>query len=76
VAHPSVADVRAAVLAIRRRKAMVIDASDPDTRSVGSFFTNPVITADDAEGGGRCAPGRPRRRFRRPAATSRYRRRG
>jgi UDP-N-acetylmuramate dehydrogenase len=50
VTHPSVADVRAAVLAIRRRKAMVIDPSDPDTRSVGSFFTNPVITASDAEG--------------------------
>ena len=49
IATPSVADVRAAVLEIRRRKAMVIDPSDPDTRSVGSFFTNPVITADDAE---------------------------
>ena len=49
VTHPSVADVRAAVLAVRRRKAMVIDASDPDTRSVGSFFTNPVLSAGDAE---------------------------
>jgi len=49
IASPSVADVRAAVLEIRRRKAMVIDPSDPDTRSVGSFFTNPVITAGDAE---------------------------
>jgi UDP-N-acetylmuramate dehydrogenase len=41
--QPSVADVRAAVLEIRRRKGMVIDAADPDTRSVGSFFTNPVV---------------------------------
>jgi UDP-N-acetylmuramate dehydrogenase len=46
---PSVADVRAAVLAIRRRKGMVIDAADADTRSVGSFFMNPVVTAADRE---------------------------
>ena len=39
----SVADVRRAVLEVRRRKGMVIDASDPDTRSVGSFFMNPVV---------------------------------
>jgi UDP-N-acetylmuramate dehydrogenase len=39
----SVADVRRAILAIRRRKGMVLDPSDPDTRSVGSFFMNPVV---------------------------------
>ncbi|HZI79310.1 MAG TPA: UDP-N-acetylmuramate dehydrogenase [Vicinamibacterales bacterium] len=49
VAHPSVADVRATVIDIRRRKAMVIDETDPDTRSVGSFFTNPVVAPEDAE---------------------------
>lgn len=43
IASPSVAEVRDAVLAIRRRKGMVIDPSDTDTRSVGSFFMNPVI---------------------------------
>ena len=37
------ADVRAAVLALRRRKGMVLDPSDRDTFSVGSFFTNPVL---------------------------------
>jgi UDP-N-acetylmuramate dehydrogenase len=37
------ADARAAVLALRRRKGMVLDPADPDTRSAGSFFTNPVI---------------------------------
>jgi UDP-N-acetylmuramate dehydrogenase len=37
------ADVRAAVLALRRRKGMVIDPSDPDSVSAGSFFTNPVL---------------------------------
>jgi UDP-N-acetylmuramate dehydrogenase len=41
---PTLLDARAAVLAVRRRKGMVLDASDTDTRSVGSFFTNPVIT--------------------------------
>ena len=39
------ADVRSAVLDLRRRKGMVIDPADPDTRSVGSFFVNPVLDA-------------------------------
>jgi UDP-N-acetylmuramate dehydrogenase len=39
-------DVRAAVLKIRARKGMVLNPGDPDTRSAGSFFTNPVIAAD------------------------------
>ena len=41
-------EVRAAVLALRGRKGMVLDPTDPDTRSAGSFFTNPVVTADEA----------------------------
>jgi UDP-N-acetylmuramate dehydrogenase len=44
-----VADVREAVLAVRRRKGMVVDADDPDSRSVGSFFMNPVVTEDVRE---------------------------
>jgi UDP-N-acetylmuramate dehydrogenase len=40
-------DVRDAVLALRRRKGMVLDAEDHDTWSVGSFFTNPVLSASD-----------------------------
>jgi UDP-N-acetylmuramate dehydrogenase len=40
------ADVREAVLALRRRKGMVIDAADPDSVSAGSFFTNPILTAE------------------------------
>jgi UDP-N-acetylmuramate dehydrogenase len=36
-------DARSAVLALRRGKGMVLDPADPDTRSVGSFFTNPVL---------------------------------
>ncbi len=38
------ADVREAVLALRRAKGMVVDPGDPDSVSVGSFFTNPVLT--------------------------------
>jgi UDP-N-acetylmuramate dehydrogenase len=36
-------DIRAAVLELRRRKGMVLDPADPDTRSAGSFFTNPIV---------------------------------
>src|SRR6185437_10158772 len=36
---------REAVLALRREKGMVLDPADPDTRSAGSFFTNPILTA-------------------------------
>jgi UDP-N-acetylmuramate dehydrogenase len=41
--------VRHAVIAIRKRKGMVIDPKDADTRSDGSFFMNPVIGAADFE---------------------------
>ena len=37
------ADVRDAVLELRRGKGMVLDPADPDTASAGSFFTNPVL---------------------------------
>lgn len=43
------AEVRAAVLALRARKGMVLDEADHDTWSVGSFFTNPVVTRADFE---------------------------
>jgi UDP-N-acetylmuramate dehydrogenase len=39
------ADVRAAVLDLRRGKGMVLDPADPDSRSAGSFFTNPIVPA-------------------------------
>ena len=39
--------VRDAVLALRRRKGMVLDDADHDTWSVGSFFTNPVVPETD-----------------------------
>ena len=40
---PTLAEVAAAVRDIRRSKGMVILAGDPDTRSAGSFFKNPVV---------------------------------
>ncbi|MEM8607537.1 MAG: UDP-N-acetylmuramate dehydrogenase [Myxococcota bacterium] len=45
---PSLGDVRSAVLDLRRRKSMVIDPDDPNRRSAGSFFLNPVVSAADA----------------------------
>ena len=45
----SLADVRAVVLAVRRSKSMVIDSADPNRRSVGSFFVNPMVTAEQAD---------------------------
>jgi UDP-N-acetylmuramate dehydrogenase len=40
---PSLDDVRATILALRRAKGMVFDLGDPDARSAGSFFTNPLL---------------------------------
>jgi UDP-N-acetylmuramate dehydrogenase len=59
VSEPTVAQLRDAVLAIRRRKGMVLDEADPDTRSVGSFFMNPVVTSADHERIGSVAGTRP-----------------
>jgi len=58
VAYPQLADalgvtvgdraelsrVRDAVLALRASKGMVLDPTDTDTVSVGSFFVNPIVT--------------------------------
>jgi UDP-N-acetylmuramate dehydrogenase len=42
--NPSLADTRDAVRHIRARKGMLIVEGDPDCRSAGSFFKNPVLT--------------------------------
>lgn len=42
------ADVREAVLGLRRGKGMVWNPADPDSRSAGSFFTNPIVPAEKA----------------------------
>ena len=40
---PSLQLVREAVISIRRQKSMVLDPNDPNSRSAGSFFVNPII---------------------------------
>lgn len=42
------AQIRTAVLELRHSKGMVLDPSDHDTWSVGSFFTNPILPVDAA----------------------------
>jgi len=58
------AQARSAVLALRRGKGMVLDPADPDSRSAGSFFTNPVLTAGQfaelrRRAAARCGPDTP-----------------
>ncbi|WP_329495586.1 UDP-N-acetylmuramate dehydrogenase [Kitasatospora herbaricolor] len=58
------AAARDAVLRLRAGKGMVLDAADHDTWSAGSFFTNPILTADQyadfrARLDGRTAPAYP-----------------
>jgi UDP-N-acetylmuramate dehydrogenase len=46
----TLADTRAAVLTIRRGKSMVLDdPADPNRRSCGSFFLNPIVEPAQAE---------------------------
>ncbi|MHA3724754.1 UDP-N-acetylmuramate dehydrogenase [Leucobacter sp. HY1910] len=42
--------IRDAVIALRASKGMVLDASDHDTWSAGSFFTNPIVSSRFAAG--------------------------
>jgi len=48
-ASPTLAQVRSTVLELRRSKSMVLDDADPNRRSVGSFFVNPVVDREAAE---------------------------
>ncbi len=43
---PTLAEVAAAVRAIRRSKGMLLVEGDPDCRSAGSFFRNPVVCSE------------------------------
>jgi UDP-N-acetylmuramate dehydrogenase len=47
---PSI-QVRDAVMSLRRRKGMVLEAVDHDTWSVGSFFVNPIIAPGEVPQG-------------------------
>ena len=49
-ARVPLAEVRAAVIALRASKGMVLDAADPDSVSAGSFFTNPIVSENFARG--------------------------
>lgn len=42
----TVNQLRETVLEIRRSKGMVVDPDDPDSKSAGSFFTNPILSLD------------------------------
>jgi UDP-N-acetylmuramate dehydrogenase len=46
---PTVTEVREAVLEIRASKAMLIRPGDEDSKSAGSFFKNPVLSAVEFE---------------------------
>jgi UDP-N-acetylmuramate dehydrogenase len=53
---PSIAEVRTAILQIRAQKSMVIQSGDPNAKSAGSFFKNPLVPpelADEAEAAAR-----------------------
>jgi len=43
------AEIRRTVRALRRQKSMLIEPDDPNRRSAGSFFLNPIVTLADAE---------------------------
>jgi UDP-N-acetylmuramate dehydrogenase len=49
IGSPKLSEVRQSVLEIRRAKSMVIDPDDPNRRSCGSFFMNPLVAAGHAE---------------------------
>ncbi len=48
-ARAPLAEVRARVLALRASKGMLLSESDPDSVSVGSFFTNPIVSENFAK---------------------------
>ena len=48
-AQPTLSEARAKVLGLRARKSMLVLPGDPNRRSAGSFFTNPVLEPAEAE---------------------------
>ncbi len=45
-AKPNLQETRRAVLKIRHEKSMVIEAQDPNAKSAGSFFKNPIVAKE------------------------------
>jgi UDP-N-acetylmuramate dehydrogenase len=69
--HAPLAEVRRTVIALRRGKGMVVDPADPDSRSAGSFFVNPIVTAAElAALEARLPPGTSMPRFAAPAGAT------
>jgi UDP-N-acetylmuramate dehydrogenase len=58
--RPQLDETAQAVMELRRHKGMVLDATDPDTKSAGSFFTNPVLSDAQMSELSRLAPDAPR----------------
>jgi UDP-N-acetylmuramate dehydrogenase len=48
-AQPTLAEVAKVVREIRREKGMLLVEGDPDCRSAGSYFKNPIVVADVLE---------------------------
>ncbi|HYQ16400.1 MAG TPA: UDP-N-acetylmuramate dehydrogenase, partial [Polyangiaceae bacterium] len=46
---PTLQELRDSVLAVRAEKSMLLDAADPNGRSCGSFFLNPIVSPSDVE---------------------------
>ena len=57
--RPTASAVRRVVLETRRGKSMLLDPSDENGRSCGSFFLNPELTSDELEALRARAPGPP-----------------
>ncbi len=57
----SLAEVAAAVRRIRQSKGMLLVEGDPDCRSAGSFFKNPVVSEDDVRRIAECSGKEPPR---------------
>ncbi|MDH3653686.1 MAG: UDP-N-acetylmuramate dehydrogenase [Myxococcales bacterium] len=49
VPDATLAEIRSTVRTLRRRKSMLIEPDDPNRRSAGSFFLNPVVAPADAD---------------------------
>jgi len=54
--EPTLKETRDVVIRIRKEKAMVIDEADPNSRSAGSFFKNPIVDVSIADEIGREVP--------------------
>jgi UDP-N-acetylmuramate dehydrogenase len=60
-AQPSLAEVAVAVRRVRQAKGMLMVESDPDCRSSGSFFKNPIVTEEQVRRIAECSVKEPPR---------------